>query len=350
MATELRPRPEQAPAAGALSVVAADATDHHARDREVAACGGTVFHTAAWARYRCADGRGSPLFLQWQRARAAPAVAVALAIVRPPRRSARGHVAASLQIDGPPCAPGAGEDFVTPLVAWARRRPAFVEIRLGSYDERVAWQPGAPPRPHVRLELVVTPERGVDPLDAMRKMARRAIRRAERRGVTVGPATAMEDLDALASLYAGTVARLRETKGVVVQIPPHGEIVRSLRVLVASGAGHALLAREGGRAVAGCAFAVHEGAAYHLFNGASRDGLDAGAVPLTFLTALRRYAASGYDRVNLGGVAGDAQAPESPDHGLYEFKAGLGGQPVRCTSGHVVLGRLRSALIARVRR
>ena len=350
MASELRPRPERAPAAGALRVVAAAAADDDAWDREVAARGGTVFHTMAWARYRCADGRGSPLFLRWERAREAPAGAVALAIVRPPRRSARGRVAASLQIDGPPCTTASGDDFVAPLVAWACRHPAFVEVRLGSYDERVPWRPGALPRARVRLELVVAPAGATDPLDAMRKMARRAVRRAQRRGVTVHQATAAEDLDALARLYAGTVARLRETKGVVVQIPPHAEIVRSVQVLVASGAGHAWLAREGGRAVAGCAFAAHAGAAYHLFNGASRDGLEAGAIPLVFLAALRRYAASGYDRVNLGGVAGDAESPDSPDHGLYQFKAGLGGEPVRCTSGHVVLGRLRSAMIARIRR
>jgi hypothetical protein len=350
MTSALRRRSEDAPAAGPLCLAAAAAADEDEWDREVAACGGTMFHTAAWARYRCADGRGSPLFLRWERARGAPAAAVALAIVRPPRRSARGRVAASLQIDGPPCTVVADEDFVAPLVAWARRHPAFVEARLGSYDQRVPWRPGAPPRARARLELVVAPERGRDPLEAMRKMARRAVRRAQRRGVTVHAATGMEDLDALARLYAETIARLREAKHVVVQIPPHADIVRSLEVLVASGAGHVWLARDGDRAVAGCAFATHAGAAYHLFNGASGAGLEAGAVPLVFLAALRRFAASGYDRVNLGGVAGDAEAPESPDHGLYQFKAGLGGEPVRCTSGHVVLAPLRSAVIARVRR
>ena len=274
MASELRPRPERAPAAGALRVVAAAAADDDAWDREVAARGGTVFHTMAWARYRCADGRGSPLFLRWERALGGACR----------RRRARDRAPPAAQRPRP--RRGQPPDRRPALHDGVRRRLRRAARGVGPAATRPSSKcasahttsafrggPGALPRARVRLELVVAPAGATDPLDAMRKMARRAVRRAQRRGVTVHQATAAEDLDALARLYAGTVARLRETKGVVVQIPPHAEIVRSVQVLVASGAGHAWLAREGGRAVAGWHSPRTRRRSPPFFNGASRDGL-----------------------------------------------------------------------------
>jgi hypothetical protein len=333
-----------------MKVVARTEVDERAWDREIAAHDGTVFHSAAWARYRCAGGRGSPLFLRWEDDGAAEPAALALAIVRPPRRSALGRVVGSVQIDGGPCTRRTGEDLVAPLVGWARRHPAFIELRLGSYDQRAAWQPGDPPQPTRRVEFVMRPDPGADPYDGLRKMARRAVRRAERRGVTVELSEAAGDVAALADLHAATLKRIEESKNVVIQTPGRAELVDSLQVLIASGAGHAWVAREDGRVVAGVLFAVHGGTAYHLINGASPDGLASGAIPLTFVTALRRYAAERYVRVNLGGTSAEAQAPDSPDHGLYSFKQGLGASPVPCTTGYVALGRLRRSLIARVRR
>jgi hypothetical protein len=332
-----------------MRVVAHTDVDASAWDREIVAHGGTVFHSAAWARYRCAGGRGSPLFLRWVEDGSAEPAAVALAIVRPPRRSPLGRVVASVQIDGGPCTRRTGVDLVSPLVGWARWRPAFVDLRLGSYDQRAAWRPGGPPHPTERLEFVVAPQRAVDPYTGLRTGAKYAIRRAERRGLGVDLSAAPEDVTALVDLHLATLARLEESKGVRIGAPGRAELRVSLEVLLASGAGHVWVAREAGGVVAAVLFAVHGGTAYHLINGATPDGLAAGAVPLTFLTALRRYADDGYDRVNLGGTSAEAEAPESADHGLYSFKKGLGATPVPCTTGHVTLGRLRTALVARVR-
>ncbi|MEA2268649.1 MAG: hypothetical protein QOC64_1259 [Solirubrobacteraceae bacterium] len=333
-----------------MRVVARTDVAEQAWDREIAAHHATVFHSAAWARYRCAGGRGSPLFLRWHEDGSAEPAALALAIVRPPRRSALGRVVASVQIDGGPCTRRTGVDLVAPLVGWARRRPAVVELRLGSYDQRAAWQPGDPPRPTRRVEFVIRPEPGVDPYDGLRTMARRAVRRAERRGVTVQRTAAAGDVGALADLHLATLQRIQEAKKVVIRAPGRPELTSSLEVLIASGAGHAWVARQAGRVVAGVVFAVHGGTAYHLINGASPDGLDDGAVPLTFVTALRCYAEERYERINLGGTSAEAEDPDSPDHGLYSFKKGLGATAVPCTTGYVAVGRLRTALIARVRR
>jgi hypothetical protein len=332
-----------------MRVVADTDVDPGAWDREIAMHGGSVFHSTAWSRYRCAGGRGSPLFLRWVDDGSDEPAAVALATVRPPRRSALGRVVASVQIDGGPCARRPGADLVSPLIAWARRRPAFVDLRLGSYDQRAAWRPGGPPHATERLEFVVVPQRGVDPYTGLRTMAKRAVRRAERRGIRVDLSAAPADVTALVDLHRATLARLEASKGVRVAAAGRADLRASLTVLVASGAGHVWVAREDGDVVAAVLFAVHGGAAYHLINGATPGGLAAGAVPLTFLTALRRYAGDGYDRVNLGGTPAEAEAPESADHGLYSFKKGLGARPVPCTTGHVTLGRLRTALVARVR-
>jgi lipid II:glycine glycyltransferase (peptidoglycan interpeptide bridge formation enzyme) len=54
--------------------------------------------------------------------------------------------------------------------------------------------------------------------------------------------------------------------------------------------------------------------------------------------------AEGFDRINLGGVPATARDPASPDHGLYTFKLGLGGEPTPCVGGRLRLRPIRLAL------
>jgi hypothetical protein len=70
-------------------------------------------------------------------------------------------------------------------------------------------------------------------------------------------------------------------------------------------------------------------------NGSDSRALKLGAVPAILLHAFDEFAEQGVPQVNLGGAAGGSATPGAPDNGLYEFKVGLGAEPVLCTSGRI---------------
>jgi lipid II:glycine glycyltransferase (peptidoglycan interpeptide bridge formation enzyme) len=153
------------------------------------------------------------------------------------------------------------------------------------------------------------------------------------------------DLPAFVDLYASTVERLkREKKDTDLGDVPKERLVAALGKLVAADRGRLYLVGNDGKSVAGCFFGVSRASAFYLFNGSTEAALQTGGTPLIMLRALTALSEAGVSRINLGGVPATAADPASPDHGLYTFKRGLGGEPVVCHGGQVQVRPVRATL------
>jgi lipid II:glycine glycyltransferase (peptidoglycan interpeptide bridge formation enzyme) len=140
------------------------------------------------------------------------------------------------------------------------------------------------------------------------------------------------------------LTRLRRDKRVALGNVDTNRFTAGLRVLLGSGRARLYLARFDNEYVAGCVFGVAGGNAFYLYNGSSETALRVGATPLTLLRAMTELSEEGFERINLGGVPASARDPASPDHGLYTFKLGLGGEPALCRGGRVSLRPIRLTL------
>jgi Acetyltransferase (GNAT) domain len=256
-----------------------------------------------------------------------------------------GRVAVRLQIDSPPASALRGIDLLSPLLAWTRSRNSIVEVSLGSFDPRGSWYVNPLPQASERLEFLLSPASREELIRGMRKGARLSIRKAERIGLqaTLGDE---RDTASFAVLYRQTLARLHQRKGV----PRARFDPRPLADLIQAEAARLYIAREGSEMLAGLVFGCFGDGAYYLLNGAGPRALETGAVAFTLAYALADLSKRGFQRLNLGGVSAEARDPESSDHGLYAFKAGLGARPVACVSGRVVCRPGRSAAIGFARR
>lgn len=315
--------------------------------------GGVVFHSSAWAAHKTGAGEGDPLFCLWREGPGGDVVGRGLGIRRPGEGSRAGRLAAKLGFDSPPATASPGLDFVAPLEAWARRSPALVEVELGSYDALGPWREEPPPRARARTEYVLPPGEGEEELwSAMRKLARRKVKRAEKDGQEGREAPSAEELREFVAVYRTTEERLSQTKrGYVPDVGPDAEaFAASLERLGGRGAGRLFASFADGRLEAGTYFATFGKRAYMIYSGATDEGREAGAPFLAMFAALRDLRAAGFEQIGLGGAAGDAPEPDSGDHGLHQFKTRFGAEAEPRSSGSLLLRPLRAKAVAGVRR
>jgi lipid II:glycine glycyltransferase (peptidoglycan interpeptide bridge formation enzyme) len=107
--------------------------------------------------------------------------------------------------------------------------------------------------------------------------------------------------------------------------------------LIARKAADAFLARRNGAAIGGCLFGYAGRTAYYLLSGSSALGREYAATHLIISTALDEFGGRQFEHVNLGGVPVDSTVNGHPDHGLYLFKRGFGGDVVTRVGGTLVL-------------
>jgi Acetyltransferase (GNAT) domain len=334
-----------------LHVTVSWKSDRTAWDAAVAARGGGVFHSSAWAEYRTVRDGATPVFVRWW---SDPAddepIAIALGFQQPDPGSLRGRLAGRLYFDSPPASLMDAPDLLAPLITWARGRPALVEVWCGSFDARTPWSRRSLPEPTWRYEFLVPAFEASALLKRMRKGARSSIRKAERIGVEVTACSDRDSVLCFSGLHATTLERLRERKGLEERPPDQERMAEELRVLIARNAGRLYLARFHGQAVAGCFFGVFARSAYYLLSGATAKASELDATGLALFVALDQLGREGYTRLNLGGAGGDAHDRDSADHGLYSFKKGLGGEPVRVAGSRLTLRPVRCRLLNVARR
>lgn len=320
-------------------------------DESLRSVGGVVFHCTDWAGYKVTEGGGEPLYFVWREPGSGEVVGRALAMRRPPRSSAVARLGFKLAFDSPPASTTEGLDFVAPLEEWAKGQAGLLEVELGSYDARGVWRGDGPPNPRGRLEFEL-PAGDVESLwSEMRQLARRKVKRAQKDGFDCNRAEDSSELRAFADVYAVTVTRLHDNKGVEVGsgIEPAG-FATALTELGRRGVGAVYTANLGAQVEAGVVFATFADRAYMIHSGASDAGRNAGAPFLVLYEALRDLRQRGFAAINLGGAAADATDPSSSEHGLHQFKTRFGAAVVPCTSGSLQPRPGRARLVGVARR
>ncbi len=303
-----------------------------------------VFHSSDWSVYRCRQAGRTPLFVQWYEQGDPRPVAMALGVLVPVVPRLR-RFATRLEFDSPPASRVDGADLVTPVAEWARARPSIVEIRLGSFDPRAKWREGVLPNSQKRLEFTLDPGPKDQVLSRMHRLARRSIRKAEKFEIAVRVG-GREDVTAFAALHGQTRLRLNRKKGV-----PVGALdIEGVRGLLEAGVGRLYVAQDAGRPIVGWLFGTFGASAYSLLSGDDDRAHETGAVSLLLTHALSDLADRGFETVNLGGVDASASDPDSSEHGLFRFKAGLGAEPMPCEGGRLVCRATRAALVESARR
>ena len=311
-------------------------------DERVQALGGGPFHCASWARYRTSAGHKRALFFTWFAPDSPKPAAVALGIetALPGPLKAR-----SIHFDSPPATPMSAVTLRAQLELWMRSQAGVADAWLGSFDAEQDWTDGA--TPPTRIEFRVAPAPPDELLAGMRVMARRSVRRAEGRGVEID--TDSPDLSAFAALYGETLARLRRAKGVSTLMTDHDAYAGALGELRQAGTARLFLASASGEPVAGALFTAFGRRAFYMSGGTSELGRKTGAMTAVLYRAMCEFSAAGFECINLGGVSPEGELPSSEDHGLYEFKRGLGGVAHPCRDATIVVRPMRRRLVTGAR-
>jgi hypothetical protein len=320
----------------------------HGWNDAVTAAGGAAFHTVEWARHKCHGGAGDPLYVIWREENDGTEVGRALGIRRPSRDSRLGQLASKLIFDSPPAASNAACDFVSPVAVWAKDQPALLEVSLGSLDARSEWTPGVVPNAQRRREYLIRSDDVAGIWSGMSRAAHRNIKRAAKAGLETRPGTTA-DLADFARLYRSTLERLKGTKDVSFHLDDES-FRESLRPLLDGGRGHLYLADRDGEAEAGWFFIALGDAACAVYSGTTESGRKAGGNSSALYDALCDLRQRGAAQLNLGGASWSAVDPDSPDHGLHEYKTRFGAVPEERFGGMISLRPWRARLIEGVRR
>ena len=319
-----------------------EGTPPHGWDPRVRALGGGPFHCAGWARYRTSVEHKRALFFTWFRADSPDPVAVALGIetALPGPLKAR-----SIHFDSPPATSLDATLLRTHVELWMRTQAGVADAWFGSFDATRDWTDGttAP----TRIEFRVAPAARDELLAGMRVMARRSIRRAEARGVEVDPDSA--DLAEFVALYGETLERLRRAKGVSTELTDRDGYAKRLAALREAGTARLFMASASGEPVAGALFTAFGRRAFYVSGGTSELGRKTGAMTAVLYRAMCEFSAAGFECINLGGVSPEGQLPSSADHGLHEFKRGLGAVAHPCRDTAIVVRPVRRRLVAGAR-
>jgi hypothetical protein len=310
---------------------------------------GKIFHTPGWADYRTRTASIAPLYFIARRPDAGHRpVGAALGFEVPLLGSRLRPVAWRLAFDSSPIPAHAGTAFTEALVAWGRSRRGLVSMELGSLDGD--WETARLQTRQPRLEFVVDVSGGDDLQGRMRKSTRYEIRRATREGVTVSLARDAADVAAFVELHAATLQDLAIRKNVSsARVPPEA-MTAAVRGLMSANSAYIFIARREGAPIGACLFGYAGRTAYYLLNGSSPAAREHAATHVTIATALEAFRDRRFEAVNLGGVPADSTAAHHPDHGLYGFKRGFGGEVVARTGGMLVLRPQRDRAVAHARR
>jgi lipid II:glycine glycyltransferase (peptidoglycan interpeptide bridge formation enzyme) len=159
----------------------------------------------------------------------------------------------------------------------------------------------------------------------MDRVHRKNIRRAERAGLEVAPEPSPEALLVLRSMQELAAERSRQ-KGGGFRIRSREYFMKLHTHVFSPGIGELWTARKNGEIVAALAYLGAAGRAMTVRSGSSAVGYETRAMYLLQHAVIRRVRERGFTELNLGGVPEAAAGEDHPEHGLYDFKKGFGGE------------------------
>jgi hypothetical protein len=193
-----------------------------------------------------------------------------------------------------------------------------------------SFQDVAPLSGHITdtiVEFVLDLRPDLDTLLAgMHKVHRKNIRRAQKQGLTLRVESTLSALLHLRRLQLTSAERAASRgQGFAVQGVEYFRRVHDR--VYSKGVGEVLLAFMGEECVGALAYLSSGTKGITVRSGCTSKGYDAYAMYLLQFALLERAKKKGLLEINLGGVPAEAEREDYPQHGLYEFKRGFGGQP-----------------------
>ena len=174
-------------------------------------------------------------------------------------------------------------------------------------------------------------------LAGMHKVHRKNIRRARKRGLALRVESTLSALLHLRRLQLSSAERAA-SRGQGFTVRDVAYFRRVYNCVYSKGVGEILLAFMGEECVGALAYLSSGTKGLTVRSGCTSKGYDAYAMYLLQFALLERAKERGLQEINLGGVPAEAESEDHPQHGLYEFKKGFGGQP-----------HLRNAILMNVR-
>jgi hypothetical protein len=323
-------------------------------DETLRACGGSVFHSSAWSRY-ISRSRASTSPIRFRLVTdEGQTVGAALGFRTRSANQLLAPLTSRLWFDALPAVqpvPGAADRFIELLQSHAMRA-GDVELAFGSFGYRggseVLRARGYSLVERVEFELDLTPAEA-DLWMALEPKRRRNINKSRRAGVVVEELPPDEGLAQLNRVRGLTWDRL-ERKGVKLGGSDRaGGADAPERELLDCGAARLFGARLDGEWLTVTLFTQFGDQVYQALPGHSPKALELQAPTLLLWESIARFRADGVRWFNLGGCAASARQPDSPEHGVYNYKKAFGGACLECASGHMAL-RPRRAALARLLR
>ena len=318
-------------------------------DETLRACGGSVFHSSAWSRYISRDrANTSPVRFRLVNDEGRT-VGAALGFRTRSASRLMAPLSSRLWFDALPVVqpvPGAADGFIE-LIHSHAMRAGDVELAFGSFGYRggseVLRARGYTLVERIEFELDLT--RAVEDIwMALDPKRRRNINKSRRAGVVVEELAAEEGLAELNRVRGLTFDRL-ERKGVKLgSRGPTGGADSPERELLDGGVGRVFGARLGAEWLSVTLFTQFGTQAYYALPGHSPKALELQAPTLLLWESIVRFRADGIRWFNLGGCSASARQPDSPEHGVFNYKRAFGGATLECASGHIVLQPRRAAL------
>jgi hypothetical protein len=327
-------------------------------DELVAALDGSVTQTAGWVEYALATDYQRAVLVAGMSADGSPQ-AVALGFICEPRWPLQG-----LRTIRFPAYPATGGDEAALREALrvcerAARECGCISIEfLGpgpAEADAAARSLGYTVRE--RAEYVFDLTRGEDALwEGLKRQHRKNVRRSAKKGVEVVRLQSLESVRTLRALQVEVAGR-HAVKGDAFGLRPLGAYDALHQALIARGLGRVYCACVDGSPVSAALFLTFGRRAQSIYSGSNRQGLEAYGEYAMYWQALSELSREGFADLQMGAADSTAEDPDSPAHGLHQFKLGFGAhtRPMAAASKQLrpmaarvygVLRRVRSPVSA----
>jgi CelD/BcsL family acetyltransferase involved in cellulose biosynthesis len=329
-----------------LKLEVARTCDEAAWNEEVRGVGGTVSHSAEWARYTlAAQPHVEPLYFRLVEPDGRVA-GVALGFRERSPSKVLASLSGLLRFESFPATRPDGDaalraTFLREIEEQARR-DGDVEIDVGTFIYR-----GGTPELEAagyelrrRIEFETDIQRDDDQLWlAIPKKRRKDITKGRRSDVVVDVPEPEDGLRELRRLQEITRERILERGGPDVG-RRSGDANDPLLVLLHANVAKVVTAAVGGEVVSAHFFTVFNGTVYNMLAAHAPAAFPAEAPSLLLWESFRHFRDEGATTFNLGGCGADATEPGSAEHGVYNYKRRFKFETLECASGHKVLRRL----------
>ena len=324
----------------------AESVDAAEWDTLVKRLGGTIFHSSTWANYvQAQQPNARPRFVHF-RSSDNSLIGLSLMFAEASSRKVLAPLTGKLWTEAAPVVENGCADaalaFAKAIEDYAKKQ-ALATITIGSFGGSsgitVLGQLGFQQTCYWEFvrDLSVSEDILWESLEYKRH---KNIRKAERMGVVLNDENGEEGIAELRRLQGDSSKRIvaRGGKNITHNGNPHADPVK---VLLDCGLGRIVCAKVDGQVVSASLFTIFNGLVYHTLSGHSEAALRTQAPTFLLWETIKRYKTEGALRFNFGGCSAAATEEGHPEHGVYVYKQGFGGDRIECATFNKVLFPMR---------